>query len=144
MAASLFLAMDRILDGAATGPRHLAIPEIATMAVSALWDLERRFERCEMHSFVVMPNHVHALVTPHVEAIEWLAPLKAFTARQANLLLARTGSRFWQEESYDRLVRPGAEFGRVRTYIENKPVSAGLVAEPGQFAWSNVTSPSQP
>lgn len=91
-----------------------------------------------MHSFVVMPNHVHALVTPRVEAIKWLAPLKAFTAREANLQLGRTGIRFWQEESYDRLVRSGAEFGRIQSYIENNPVSAGLVAEPGQFAWSSA------
>ena len=112
--------------------------------VSALWDLEQRFERCQMHSFVVMPNHVHALVRPRVEATKWLAPLKAFTARQANLLLDRTGSRFWQEESYDHLVRPGAEFGRIGRYIENNPVSAGLVAEPGQFAWSSTaTCPSR-
>jgi REP element-mobilizing transposase RayT len=120
----------------------LAIPEIAALAVSALWDLERRFERCEMHSFVVMPNHVHALVTPRVEATKWLAPLKAFTARQANLLLARSG-RFWQEESYDRLVRPGAEFGRIQKHVENNPVSAGLVADPEDFAWSSVTFPSR-
>jgi hypothetical protein len=42
------------------------------MVVSALWDLERRFERCEMHSS-----------------------------------LGRTGSRFWREESYDRLCCDG-------------------------------------
>jgi REP element-mobilizing transposase RayT len=96
-----------------------------------------------MHSFVVMPNHVHALVTPRVEATKWLAPLKAFTARQANLLLDRTGNRFWQEESYDRLVRPG-EFGRIQRYIENNPVSAGLIAEPHQFAGSSAaTCPSR-
>jgi len=70
-----FLAMDRILDAAATGPRFLAIPEIAARGFGFM-DLEHRFERCEMHSFVVMPNHVHALVTPRVEATKWLAPLK--------------------------------------------------------------------
>jgi REP element-mobilizing transposase RayT len=113
----------------------LAIPEIAALVVFALREGERRFKRYEMHSFVVMPNHVHALVTPQ-------APLKAFARRQANLVLARTGSRFWQEESYDRLVRPGVEFGRMQRYVENNPVSAGLVAEPGQFAWSSVTFPS--
>jgi REP-associated tyrosine transposase len=137
-----FFVMDRILDEAATGPKYLAIPEIATLVVSALWDLERRFDRCEVHSFVVMPNHVHALVTPCVEATKWLAPLKAFTSRQANLLLARTG-RFWQEESYDRLVRYGAEFDRIQRYIENNPVSARLAAEPERFPWSSVISPSQ-
>ena len=75
-----FVAMDRILDKAATGPRHLAIPEIATCVVAAMRDGDRRFHRYQLHSFVVMPNHVHVLVTPTVVATKWLGPLKGFTA----------------------------------------------------------------
>lgn len=46
-----FVVMDRMLDAAAAGPRFLAIPEIAAMVVSALWDLERRLEvRCTRSS----------------------------------------------------------------------------------------------
>src|SRR5580698_6719188 len=60
-----FVVMDRILDQAATGPRHLGNPEIAALVVAALWAGERRFQRYQLHSYVVMPNHVHLLATPH-------------------------------------------------------------------------------
>jgi len=128
-----FVAMDRLLDGATSGPRHLQIPEIATLVVKSLRDGDGPFY--ELHSFVVMPNHVHLLVTPSVDATRWLGPMKGRTARQANLLLGLTGQPFWQDESYDHVVRSDEEFARIARYIENNPVSAGLAVEPRDFEW---------
>jgi REP element-mobilizing transposase RayT len=96
------------------------------------------FERYQLRSFVVMPNHVHLLVTPQVPATKWLGPLKGFTAHEANVLLASTGKPFWQNESHDHLVRSPEEFDRIRRYIENNPVKAGLAAEPPDFLWSSA------
>lgn len=85
-----------------------------------------------------MPNHVHLLVTPLVTARQWLGPLKAFTGYQANQLLGRRGVPFWQDESYDHLVRDEVGFRRVQRYIEFNPVRAGLVALPEEFPWSSA------
>jgi REP element-mobilizing transposase RayT len=133
-----FVAMDRILDRAETGARHLGIPEIAGLMVESIRDGDRRFHRYELHAFVVMPNHVHMLVTPSVVAARWLGPLKGFTAHEANRILGRAGKPFWQHEGYDHVVRSAEEFTRVRRYIENNPVKAGLVTDPGDFEWSNA------
>ncbi len=64
--------------------------------------------------------------------------MKGFTARQANSLLHRTGEPFWQHESYDHWVRNHDEFCRIEAYIENNPVRAGLVLEPGDYPWSSA------
>jgi putative transposase len=53
--------------------------------------------------------------------------LKGHTARQANKLLARTGT-FWQEESYDHYVRNSEAHQRIVHYIRQNPVKAGLVS----------------
>jgi hypothetical protein len=45
---------------------------------------------------------------------------------------------FWQNESYDRLVRDQAEFARIVAYIHWNPVRAGLVAEAESFPWSSA------
>ena len=119
------------------GPLFLRRPEIGDLLVDASRAGERRFERYELHAFVVMANHVHLLVTPQVASTEWLGPLKGFTANQANRLLAREGT-FWQDESYDRLVRSSEEFGRIRKYIERNPVKAGLVEMAEKFRWSSA------
>jgi REP-associated tyrosine transposase len=133
-----FAALDRILDHAATGPTHLRNPQIAVIVVNSLRDGESRFSRYELHAFVVMPNHVHILATPHVTAAKWLGPLKGFTAHEANVILGRAGNPFWQGESCDHLVRSDEEFSRIRRYIENNPVRAGLVETPESFAWSSA------
>ncbi|MGA2185774.1 MAG: transposase, partial [Bryobacteraceae bacterium] len=98
----------------------------------------------EMHSWVIMPNHVHLLLTPQVSVSQLLGSLKAATARQANLLLRRTGLAFWQDERYDHVVRSDDEFRRVQRYIENNPVRACLAARPEDYEWSSAWRPERP
>jgi len=98
----------------------------------------------ELHSWVIMPNHVHLLLTPQVSVSKLLGSLKAVTAKRANRLLQRSGQPFWQDESFDRLVRNGEEFRRIQRYIENNPVSACLSATPEEYRWSSAGRPGRP
>jgi putative transposase len=139
LSGKAFVTMDRLLDRGANGPLHLRRREIAELVAGALQDGQRRFQRYELHAFVVMPNHVHLLVTPKVVASRWLAPLKGFTAYRANEWLGSHGQAFWQDESYDHLVRSAVDFERIRAYIEENPVSAGLVVEAEEYLWSSAT-----
>jgi len=41
-------------------------------------------------------------------------------------------------ESYDRLVRDGKEFDRIRVYLEENPVGAGLVGAAEKYPWSSA------
>ena len=53
-------------------------------------------------------------------------------------MLGLTGRPFWQDESFDRLVRNDTEFERIVEYIERNPVMAGLAATPEEFPWSSA------
>jgi putative DNA methylase len=130
--------MDRLLDATRTAPLHLYRPEIARMIVEALWYHAQRLEHYHLHSYVVMPNHVHLLITPRAPVSKLMQSLKRFTARDGNRILGLTGQPFWQDESYDRLVRDEREFQRIAQYIEANPVNAGLVATPEEFPWSSA------
>jgi REP element-mobilizing transposase RayT len=85
-----------------------------------------------------MPNHVHALLLPTVPMSAITRWLKGSTARKANLILERTGGVFWQDESFDHQVRDEVELERIARYVENNPVSAGLVAYPSDWQWSSA------
>ena len=135
-AGRAFLAMDRLLADARVGPTCLRIPEIASQVVESIQ--YRHLIEYDLHRFVVMPNHVHILVTPFQPVSAFMHSLKRFTACAANRTLGTTGQPFWQEESYDRLVRSQLEFDRIAKYIERNPVDAGLVTEPAQFRWSSA------
>jgi REP element-mobilizing transposase RayT len=133
-----FVAIDRLLDHAKDGPLFLRQESLANLVVQAIHDGEQRFCRYELHAFVVMANHVHMLVTPAVNARHWLGPLKGFTGHKAKDILPALKTPFWQDESYDHLVRNEAEFERVKRYIEWNPVNAGHISVPEQFPWSSA------
>jgi putative transposase len=133
-----FVAMDRILDNARAGPLYLRRPEIASMVVEAIHYRDGELEHYHLHNYVVMANHVHLLITPRVQVSKVMQSLKRFTAREGNLILGLTGQPFWQDESYDRLVRDGTEFQRIARYIEMNPVRAGMATAPEEFPWSSA------
>jgi type I restriction enzyme R subunit len=80
-----------------------------------------------MGDFIIMPNHVHLLVgllgDTNIEAQcrSW----KRFSANQINRWRSGRG-RFWQEESFDHLVRNADQFERFENYIAENPRKAGL------------------
>lgn len=127
--------MDRILDQARTGPLYLRQPEMALMVADAIQYRDQQLHHHILHSYVIMANHVHLLITPRVDVSKLMQSLKRYTARQGNRMLGLTGRRFWQDESYDRVVRDGGEFRRIRNYIRMNPVNVGLVANPDEFPW---------
>ncbi len=131
-----FVAMDRLVDGARTGPFYLRQPEVGDMVRDAIrW---RDGPQYKLHAYVVMPNHVHLLFTPMADVSKLMQSLKRFTAFEGNRMLGISGP-FWQHESYDHLVRREVESRRITRYIEENPVKAGLVATPAEFPWSSAT-----
>ncbi len=143
----LFHLADSLLGQQVAGPRWLADDSIGRLMVDALF--HHHGHLYNLLAFVVMPNHVHVLLQPLElpQAAGVSAPvplsritqsLKGFVAREANRLLARTGQRFWQDESYDHWVRDDAEMGRVARYIEGDPVRSGLVGTVLDWRWSSA------
>ena len=84
-AGQAFLAMDRLLAETPAGPLYLKRPDIAQMVVEAI--RYRDPGQYLLHSFVVMPNHVHMPITPKMPVAAIMQSLKRFTGRQANRLL---------------------------------------------------------
>ena len=131
-----FVSMDRLLDYNRREPQYLGLPDIAGLVADAL--LAGSPTDYLLHAWVLMPNHVHLLITPHTERQQWLQRLKGRTAHAANPLLGRTGHPFWQDERYDHLVRNDQEFRRIERYIVQNPVTAGLATIPEAFRWSSA------
>ncbi len=135
---SAFVWIDRQLDMPRSGPMYLRQSTIAQLVVDSIHK-GVRLGHYELYAYVVMANHVHLLVHPHIDPSRLLKSLKGATAREANKLVGRTGEPFWQKESYDHWVRDQVEFGPIRAYIENNPVKAGLVRAPEEYPWSGAS-----
>ena len=79
-------------------------------------------ERYVLLALVVMPNHVHALLTPcegH-DVIATIGRIKGFTASRINKVIGGKGE-FWQRDSFDRILRNEMDFDAKLQYIINNP-----------------------
>ncbi|HPR83390.1 MAG TPA: DUF4080 domain-containing protein [Pontiellaceae bacterium] len=103
----------------------LGKPEISQIVADTLTHFED--ERYELDEWVVMPNHVHVLVTPRpgFELASILHSWKSYSAQQINQRLKKS-EPVWKHESYDHIVRDQEELIRIRKYIRDNPAKAGI------------------
>jgi REP-associated tyrosine transposase len=127
-----------MLDRHPSGPRWLQTPVIADLVARAMLHGESSRQFYHLYAWVVMPNHVHMLILPTVPTADITRWLKGSTAREANKILNRTRSPFWQDESYDHYLRNANQMNRTIAYIEQNPVSAGLVDSIDHWPWSSA------
>ncbi len=113
---------------AAEGPQPLSDPRIAEIACNALKFFDG--ERYDLLAWSVMPNHVHALLTPRVghDLAKILQSWKTHSAKEANRILGKSGT-FWQEEYYDHIVRDGEDLKHQVGYILRNPLRGRVSAE---------------
>ena len=84
-------------------------------------------ERYDLDRFVIMPNHVHAIVQFRsgfaLKTVNqsWMR----YTARAINQYLNRRGA-FWQPEPFDHIIRSSEQFKYLGAYIEANPQKAKL------------------
>lgn len=132
-----FLASEKYLD-AGTGFAPFTHAALASLFGAELATLEASLGWTSPH-WVVMPNHVHLLLTSAGPAPQPLhrtiARLKGRFARLANAVLQRTGP-FWQAEWFDHWVRDDPEQSRIVDYIRQNPVKAGLVSSWEHYPWA--------
>jgi REP element-mobilizing transposase RayT len=126
-----------MLDRAESGPRWLGDARIASIVADAITAGPTVRSFYKLHAWVIMPNHVHLLITPHVSLPVIIRWLKGWTARKANQILGLTGQPFWRQESWDRWVRDTAEVNKIARCIEHNPVSAGFVDRVELWRWSS-------
>ena len=116
---------------AGMGACHLRRPDLRGEVERCL--LRSDGIRCEVDSFVVMPNHVHALIAParSEDLSALLRGIKGASANACNKLLGRKG-QFWMAESYDHILRESKELGIFREYIVENPRKASL--KPNEYS----------
>jgi putative transposase len=118
--------------------------------------------RMRIYGYVVMPEHVHLLVSEpehgnlagamHYLKLSFSKRAKSLSGAQVSVQTkdANLGHQhqrfdansgpvepFWQKRYYDRNVRSVREFGIKLRYLHRNPVKRGLVRDPGDWKWSS-------
>jgi len=95
----------------------------------------RRTYGLVVYGYVVMPDHVHILLSE--PASQTLADaLKSLKQGVSRRLIAETG-HFWQKRYYDFNVLTRARFVEKLRYIHRNPVKRSLCERPEDWEWSS-------
>ena len=123
---------------------HQRLPFLSTASSRDLFlsivEQTRRRYRFVVVGYVVMPEHVHLLITePEIGTPSTVMQvLKQRTAR-ALLPVKRTDAprKFWQERFYDFNVFTANKRVEKLRYMHRNPVKRGLVTSPEEWRWSS-------
>ena len=113
--------IDKWLD-AGYGSCALKAPDIRRIVTDAF--LHFNNERYVLLALVVMPNHVHALLTPTEghDVVATIGRIKGFAASRINKMINADGE-FWQRDCFDRIIRNEMDFEAKLDYIINNPAN---------------------
>ena len=92
--------------------------------------LERQYSYIKSHAFVVMPNHIHAVIEIRSERIndQKIKPLSdligAYKMTSSKLIHLSCNSEFrWQRSFHDHIIRNERSYWNILNYIENNPAN---------------------
>jgi len=112
-------------------------PCLSTVAATELFEdaLERVRRRYlfVIAGYVVMPEHVHLLVSEPQSALL----SKTIQALKLSVSMRGLERPYWQAHYYDFNVSSHSKFVEKLRYIHRNPVRRGLVAKPEDWLWSS-------
>ena len=93
---------------------------------SVYGELPTHYPSMSLGSFVVMPNHVHAIIfiegdnfKPDAIGLpEIVRALKTFSARRCNEVRHTPGEPVWQRNYYEHVIRDEDELNQIHEYIK--------------------------
>ena len=91
-----------------------------------------------LHEFVLMPNHLHVILTPTEITLE--RAMQFIKGGYSHRVNSELGKKFevWQRGFTDRRIRNRSEYDGFREYIRMNPVEGGLVTRPEEFRYSSA------
>lgn len=98
----------------------------------------RHQNRFQLHAFVIMPDHLHAILTPAPE----VSLEKAMQYIKGGFSF-RLKSKFdvWSRSLNESQIITPEKFKACKTYIEHNPVRARLSASPEAYKYSSLSHP---
>jgi putative transposase len=99
----------------------------------------RAESRYRLHEFVVMPDHLHLLITLDEtiaieRAVQFIKGGFSFRVRHE----LRSATEIWQRGFSDRRIRQAEEYAERVIYIRQNPVRAGLCTRPDEYPYSSA------
>ena len=118
--------------------RLLVVEAYARLFLKTIYSYRRR-GKFQLHAFVLMPDHVHLLLTPAEElTIERVVQFVKGGYSHAFGIEFGKKKDIWQRGFTDHRIRKAADFEMHLRYIHNNPVARGLVAQAAEYRYCSA------
>ena len=107
------------------------LSEIGNMVEIELRRLGQRYDNLNIDKYVIMPNHVHAIIVltqrreqsprPTTTLVDIVCVLKSITTKTFNKMNNTSGKTLWQSRFHDHIIRNDEEYQRLWQYIDENP-----------------------
>lgn len=113
--------------GRGLGPAEIQYTAYGQIAMEQLFLLEKRYPSLEIDQYVIMPNHIHAIlmlgeaagVNPRPTITDIVCAYKSLTTRQCKKV--RPIDKLFQTSFYEHMIRGREDYDEIAEYIANNP-----------------------
>jgi len=107
------------------------------LRAKVVWEeLPDHYRSIEMGKFIVMPNHLHGIITINENSVgagfkpaptirhplsEIIRGYKTFSTRKVNQQKNTVGAHLWQRNYYEHIIRDDLDYARIWKYIDENP-----------------------
>ncbi len=93
-----------------------------------------------LHDFVIMPDHVHVILTPAADTTleKAIQMIKGGSSHRIGLE-RQNRLPVWQKGFHEHWIRSEADYQARKRYLEWNPVKAGLASTPLEYAYSSAS-----
>jgi len=122
--------LSRIAVGRGLAPAEPRLTPLGEIARQQILDLPRRFPHVSVDHYVVMPNHVHIILSfrgdaagasPRPTLMQVVGAFKSLTARLCNQAMNTPGEKLWQDSFYESILRGDKAYLDAWNYIDTNP-----------------------
>lgn len=102
--------------------------EIGKIIDEEIKNLECRYSNIKIDNYIIMPNHVHLIITinqirqeqsPCPTLFDIICTLKSITTKRANKTDNLSGRKIWQPRFHDHIIRCQDDYEKIWNYVEH-------------------------
>ena len=100
------------------------LPPLSRAGLTAeryLLDIPNHYPNVTVDKYVIMPNHIHAVIMIEPTGVQRSAGLSSIIKGWKEAVTKALGERIWQRSYYDHVIRNEADYLRICRYIEENP-----------------------
>ena len=114
--------------GQGLAPAEIKLTAFGKIASAEIKDLENRYKNIKIDKYVIMPNHIHAIIiienptagaSPCPTLSNIVCAFKSMTTRKCHLI--KPNIKIWQTSFHDHIIRGEDDYLKIWNYIDTNP-----------------------